>query len=55
VSFEEAVTAFERDILQDALKTTRGNRTRAAKLLSTTDRIFNYKVKKYGIDPSRFR
>jgi Nif-specific regulatory protein len=55
VSFEEAVTAFERDLLLDALKTTRGNRTRAAKLLSTTDRIFNYKVRKYGIDPSRFR
>jgi len=47
--FEEAVAAFERDLLQDALKSARGNRARAARLLQTTERIFNYKVNKYGI------
>jgi Nif-specific regulatory protein len=47
--FEEAVRAFERDLLQDALKSARGNRARAARLLQTTERIFNYKANKYGI------
>ena len=47
--FEEAVQAFERDLLQDALKSARGNRARAARLLQTTERIFNYKAQKYGI------
>jgi Nif-specific regulatory protein len=54
-SLEESVAAFERDLLQDALKTTRGNRARAARLLDTTERIFNYKVRQYGIDPRRFK
>jgi Nif-specific regulatory protein len=55
LSLEAAVEAYERDIIQDALKTTRGNRKRAAQLLDTTERILGYKVKKYGIDCDRFR
>ncbi len=55
VSLAESVEAFEKDLLLDALKTTRGNRTRAAKLLGTTERIFNYKVRKYRINAERFR
>src|SRR5690606_35895819 len=55
VSLSEAVAAFERDLLQDALKTTRGNRVKAARLLRTTDRIFNYKVRQLGIDWKRFK
>jgi Nif-specific regulatory protein len=39
----------------DALKTTRGSRKIAAKLLDTTERIIGYKVKKYSIDCDRFR
>jgi Nif-specific regulatory protein len=54
-SLVEAVSAYEKDILQDALKTTRGNRVQAAKLLHSTDRIISYKVRKYQIDCSRFR
>ena len=34
--------------LLDALKSARGNRAKAARLLSTTERIFNYRVRKYG-------
>jgi hypothetical protein len=49
------VAAYERDLIQDALKTTRGNRVRAARLLDTTERILNYKVRGYGIDPNRFK
>ena len=39
----------------DALKSSRGNRSQAARLLSTTERVISYKVKKYGIDPARLR
>jgi Nif-specific regulatory protein len=55
LSLESAVGAYESDLIQDALKTTRGNRKRAAQLLDTTERILGYKVKKYGIECDRFR
>jgi Nif-specific regulatory protein len=55
VSLKDAVSAYEKDLLQDALKTTRGNRAKAARLLDTTERIINYKVRIYGIDANRFR
>jgi Nif-specific regulatory protein len=55
LALDEAVGAYERDLIQDALKTTGGNRKRAAQLLDTTERILGYKVKKYGIDCDRFR
>ncbi len=55
LSLDAATAAFEKDVLQDALKSARGNRARAARLVSTTGRVFNYKVKKYGIDWRRFK
>ncbi|HMJ82275.1 MAG TPA: sigma 54-interacting transcriptional regulator [Vicinamibacterales bacterium] len=55
VSLLDAVSAYEKDLLQDALKTTRGNCARAARLLDTTERIFNYKVRNYAIDTQRFK
>ena len=55
VSLTDAVSAYEKDLIQDALKTTRGNRAKAARLLDTTERIINYKVRRYGIDAKRFR
>ena len=55
LSLEEAVGAYEKDLILDALKTTRGNRAKAAVLLQSTERIIRYKVKAYGIDCSRFR
>ena len=54
-SLQEAVGVFESNLIQDALKSTRGNRTKAARLLATTERILSYKVRRYGIDPRRFR
>ncbi len=55
MSLDQAVGAFEKDLIQDVLKTARGNRARAARMLDTTERILGYKVKKYGIDCRRFR
>jgi Nif-specific regulatory protein len=46
VTLEDAVSAYEKDIIQDALKTSRGNRSKAAKLLGSTERIISYKVRK---------
>jgi Nif-specific regulatory protein len=55
VTLKDAVAAFERDLIQDALKTTRGNRAKAARLLDTTERILNYKVRGHSIDARRFK
>jgi Nif-specific regulatory protein len=55
LSLQDALDAYEKDLIQDALKTSRGNRAKAARLLDTTERILSYKVRRYGIDPRRFR
>ena len=55
VSLSDAVAGFEKDLIQDALKTTRGNRAKAARLLDTTERVLNYKVRNLGIDYQRFK
>jgi Nif-specific regulatory protein len=54
-SLEAAVGALEKDLLQDALKIARGNCAEAARLLESSERIVRYKVRKYGLDPQRFR
>jgi Nif-specific regulatory protein len=55
VSLADAVVAYEKDLIQDALKTTRGNRAKAARLLDATERILNYKIRKYAVDVRRFK
>jgi Nif-specific regulatory protein len=55
VSLADAVDAYEKSLIQDALKTARGNASRAAKLLHSTERIISYKIRKLGIDRDRFR
>jgi Nif-specific regulatory protein len=55
VSLTEAVNTFERDVLENALKAAGGNRAKAARLLDTTERIVNYKLKKLGIDHTQFK
>ena len=49
------IEAQERSLLLDALKETRGNQSKAAKLLGTTKRIMQYKIQKLGIDAKKFR
>jgi Nif-specific regulatory protein len=54
-SLTAAVESLEREMITDALKITRGNQARAATLLQVTERVINYKVKKFGISCERFR
>jgi Nif-specific regulatory protein len=49
------VESQERSLIINALKETRGNQSKAAKLLGTTKRITQYKIQKFGIDPWQFR
>jgi DNA-binding NtrC family response regulator len=55
MSLRERLEAVEREALELALQRACGNRARAARLLATTERIFNYRVRKYGIDWRRFK
>ncbi|MES1254178.1 MAG: sigma 54-interacting transcriptional regulator [Acidobacteriota bacterium] len=55
IPLEQALAAFEKDTIQDALKSAHGNRAKAARLLRTTARILNYKIRKHAIDWRRFR
>ncbi|HUU80611.1 MAG TPA: sigma 54-interacting transcriptional regulator [Acidobacteriota bacterium] len=54
-SFKDAVERFERELLIDALKSSRGNMRKAAKALKTTERVYGYKVIKYAIDLKQYR
>src|SRR5437870_67403 len=55
LSLEAAVSSYEKDLILDALKSARGNRAKAARLLDSTERIVGFKIRKYGIDGARFR
>lgn len=54
-SLKDAVDTFERELLIDSLKSTRGNMRKAASVLQTSERIFGYKVKKYGIKTKLYK
>ncbi|MFT5681950.1 MAG: Nif-specific regulatory protein [Myxococcota bacterium] len=47
--------ALEREILLDALKTSRGNMAKAARMLKITERQVGTRVRKYGIGLVRFK
>jgi Nif-specific regulatory protein len=50
-----ALIKYEREMIIDALKSARGNKAKAARLLSTTERIIGYRIEKLSIDPERYR
>ncbi len=54
-SLEEAVERLEKELLIDALKSSRGNMRRAARDLKMTERVFGYKAKKFGIKTKQYR
>ena len=47
--------SVERDLIIDALKSSRGNKAKAARALGTSERLMGLRVQKYKIDPKRFR
>ena len=55
VNLKGRVDAYERELVLEALKTAKGNQSRAARILGTSQRIVNYKIRKYGIDTGPFR
>lgn len=55
LSLEAAVESLEKDMLVDALKSTNGNISAAAKILQTTVRKFSYKAEQYGINYKTYR
>src|SRR5712692_6382560 len=54
-SLAEALASYEKDLIIDALKSARGNKAKAARLLDSTERIVAYSVRKHGIDTARFK
>lgn len=54
-ALSDLVAGYERSLIEEALRSTRGNRARAARLLFTTERILSYRIRQYGIDCSEFR
>lgn len=54
-NFQETLNNLERELILDALKSSRGNQTKAAQTLGLTERLMGLRVKKYKIDPKRFR
>jgi Nif-specific regulatory protein len=51
---ESLVSAYERDLIADALKSSRGSMAAAARALGTTQRIIGYKVKLLGIEAKKY-
>jgi Nif-specific regulatory protein len=45
----------ERELIGEALKSSRGNMAGAAEALGITERIMGLRVRKYRIQPKRFR
>ena len=54
-SLEERTEQFEREIIIESMRASKGNISRAAKSLGTTKRILGYKISKLGIDYRNFR
>lgn len=54
-SLKTKLESIERDLIADALKSSKGNMARAARELGLTERIMGLRIRKYAIDPKKFR
>jgi len=54
-TLQESLDAVEREMIIEALKVNRGFIAKAARQLGLTERIMGLRVKKYAIQPERFR
>ncbi len=54
-SLDEKIARFEKELILEALRDSKGNMTKAAEELCITERIMGLRVVKYRIDPKRFK
>ncbi len=54
-SYREAMAQFEKKIIEDALKKSRGNQTRTAEILKVSRNFLIRKMRKYGINPFDYK
>ncbi len=54
-SLEKMVASYEKELIVEALKQSRGNQSDAARRLKTTKRVIQYKVIKYKIDCTKLK
>ncbi len=52
---ETIMSKLEKQVIVDALTTTKGNITKAAESLSITERVMGLRISKYEIDPKRYK
>ncbi|MCL6622181.1 MAG: nif-specific transcriptional activator NifA [Syntrophobacterales bacterium] len=55
LSLAAQVETLERELITEALIACKGNQSKAAHYLDTSLRILGYKIRRYGIEPRRFR
>lgn len=55
LSLEESTKNFEKELIVDALKNSKGNMAEAARLLKSTERVVSYSVRRLGIKPKTYR
>ena len=54
-TLDATIENVERELILDALKSTRGNMRKAAETLGITERVMGLRVRKHDINPRRFR
>ncbi len=54
-TLEEALDSLEKELIKDALKTSRGNRASASRALGVSERIMGLRVDKYGIECNKYK
>ncbi len=53
-ALRETLNSIEKETIQDALKSSRGNAAKAARALGLTERQMGLRIRKYSINPGRF-
>ena len=54
-TLDTVLDKVEKQMLHDTLINTRGNMVKASEILGITERIMGLRIKKYNIDPSRYK
>lgn len=52
---QDEVDTYERTLLLDALKSTNGNMAAAARMLGISERVVGLRIRRFNIDPRRFK